>query len=92
MVPGHNGVCCNKSELELKNIALLPDMNHLCIICCGAYPLLGNDPVNTFPLKRVTTIGPPLLSNISVKTLANNRVYPLLGSGCVFWVVRAERL
>jgi hypothetical protein len=26
-------------------------------------PLLGNDPVNTFPLKRVTTIRSPLLNN-----------------------------
>jgi hypothetical protein len=26
-------------------------------------PLLDNDPVNTLPLKRVTTIGHPLLGN-----------------------------
>jgi hypothetical protein len=33
-----------------------------------AYPLLGNGPVNTFPLKHVTTIGRPLLGNVSVNT------------------------
>jgi hypothetical protein len=35
---------------------------------CDAYPLLGNDPVKTFPLKRVTTIGRPLLGNVSANT------------------------
>jgi hypothetical protein len=34
---------------------------------CDAYPLIGNQSVNTFPLKRVT-IGRPLLGNVSVNT------------------------
>jgi hypothetical protein len=32
-------------------------------------PLLSNSPVNTFPLKRVTKIGSPLLSNGAVNKL-----------------------
>jgi hypothetical protein len=35
---------------------------------CDAYPLLGNGPVDNFPLKRVTTTGRPLLGNVSVNT------------------------
>jgi hypothetical protein len=33
-------------------------------------PSLGNDPVNTFPLKRVTTVGRPFLSNGAVNKLS----------------------
>jgi hypothetical protein len=32
------------------------------------YPVLGNDPVYTFPLKRVTTIGRPLIGSVLVNT------------------------
>jgi hypothetical protein len=32
-------------------------------------PLIGNGPLNTFPLKRVTTIGSQLLSNSAVNRL-----------------------
>jgi hypothetical protein len=35
---------------------------------CDAYQLLDNGPVNIFPLKRVTTVGSPLLGNVSVNT------------------------
>jgi hypothetical protein len=35
---------------------------------CDAYPLLCNEPVNTFTLKRVATIGRPLIGNALVIT------------------------
>jgi hypothetical protein len=56
------------------------------------WPLLGNDLVNPFPLKRVTTIGCPLLGKISVVTSSNNRWYPLQVNLCVFCVVSTASL
>jgi hypothetical protein len=64
----------------------------LLIKYCDVYPLVGNDPVNIFPLKRVTAIGRPLLGNVSVYKPRQQERISVAGNGCVFWVVRAEGL
>jgi hypothetical protein len=41
---------------------------HGMVVLWRIWPLLGNNPVNTFPLKRITTVECQLLGNIWVNT------------------------